>query len=62
LTATRFRRAGIVSGTVEVETGTGEVWYLPNPPEGGKPYNPETVLRAVIKAQRVNLDLWRRTS
>lgn len=55
-----FRRVFIEHGATCIETTPNTCWYLPNPTPEGKVYDPERMLRAVVKAQSVNLDLWKR--
>jgi hypothetical protein len=57
---TAFRRAFTDHGTVCVETGPGEVWYLPNGQDGAPRYDCQVVFERVRAAKAVNLDRWRR--
>ena len=53
-----FRRAFIDHGRVAVEVRPGQCWALPNPTANGTRYEAEKILRAVVAAREVNLELW----
>jgi hypothetical protein len=63
---TTFRRAFIDHGAVCVEVSPGKIWYLPNPAtaadlrRGPRSYDPVKILKAIVTAGQINLELWKR--